>query len=595
MKTDVTWDLTDLYAGVDDPKIDADLAKVKQQAEAFEQKYKGKIAKKRLSAKRLRQALREYESIHRAESRPGAFASLHFSTNTTDAQRGALLSKVREQGSRIATHLIFFDLEIGKIPEETYARIIGDPLLKDYRHYLEHARALAKHHLSEAEEKIAEELANTGGRAFGRLFTEVNGRTKYRIELDGETKEIEQSELLAHFYDPDRETRRKAAAALTEGLQKNAHIVTYIFNTLLLEKSIKDRLRGFAYPEEARHLGNEVSREVVDTMVGVCVENYSVVADYYHLKRRLLGLDELTHYDRYAPLLDTKTEVTFDEARDLVLDAFGQFSPKVRTLTEPFFSKRWIDAAIAPGKSGGAYCAGITPDHHPYVFMNYTGKPRDVMTLAHELGHGLHDVLASKQNLLNYYPTLPLAETASTFGEMLVFDRLLRDLNDPREKLALICEKSEDAFATVFRQVSMYRFEQAAHRQRREEGEQPTAAYSELWQSNMQAMFGDSVKLGDEHACWWIYIPHVFQSSFYVYAYAFGELLVLSLYARYQQEGAAFIDRYLDLLSSGGSEQPAALLQRTMGIDISSADFWRGGVNLIRARVELATELAAQV
>ncbi len=595
MHTDITWDLSDLYAGVDDPRLDADLLRALELAVEFEQQHKGQIASDELTADRLLGALQQFEEINRLEARPGAYAHLHFTTCTTDPARGALLQKVRESGSRLAIHLVFFDLEIGRMPQATFDRLITDGRLTNYCHYLQHERTLAKHHLTEAEEKIAEELANTGGRAFGRLFTEVVSRIKYAVELDGETRELEQSELLSLLYEPDRARRRAAAAALSQGLAGQAHVVTYCFNTLLHEKAVKDRLRGFEYPEHSRHLGNELSRDVVDTVVNVCAENFAVVADYYALKRRLLGLDELTHYDRYAPLLESKAEVSFDAARELVLEAFEQFSPTVRTMIEPFFSKQWIDAALAPGKTGGAYCAGVTPDHHPYVFMNYTGKPRDVMTLAHELGHGLHDLLASRQSLLNYHPTLPLAETASTFAEMLTFDRLLRDLTDPREQLALVCEKIEDTCATVFRQVAMFRFEQDAHRLRREQGEQTTGAYSELWQRNIQAMFGDSVRLGDEHAAWWLYIPHVFQSPFYVYAYSFGELLVLALYARYQREGAAFIDRYLDLLSSGGSESPAALLQRTMGLDIASPDFWRGGAELIRQRVELAKELAAKL
>lgn len=595
MKTDVTWDLSDLYLGVADPRLDTDLQSIQQCAETFEQTYRGQIAREDLTADGLAQALQQYEELQRREARPGTFAQLHFTTCTTDPERGALLQKVREAGSRVATHLLFFDLEIGRIPSPTYERVIADPRLANYRHYLEHQRALARYHLSEPEEKIAEEFANTGGRAFGRLFTEVVSRIKYRLVLNGETRELEQSELLALFYHPERETRRAAASAVTEGLRGNAHVITFIFNTLLSEKATKDRLRGFEFPEHARHLGNELTREVVDTVVGVCAENFDLVADYYRLKRDLLRLDELTHYDRYAPLLETDTQVAFEDARALVLDAFAQFSPQLRAMSEPFFSKCWIDAALAPGKSGGAYCAAVAPDLHPYVFMNYTGKPRDVMTLAHELGHGLHDVLARRQTMLNFYPTLPLAETASTFAEMLTFDRLLRDLTDPREKLALVCEKIEDAFATVFRQVAMFRFEQDAHRARREQGEQTTENYSQLWQKNQQAMFGDAVTLGEDHAWWWLYVPHVFLSPFYVYAYAFGELLVLSLYARYQQEGPAFVDRYFDLLAAGGSEPPAALLQRTMGIDIASGDFWRGGVDLIRRRVALAKELAAQL
>ena len=582
-----TWDLSDLYDGIDDSQLDTDLNSMADQAATFEKKYKGCIASADVTADVLCAALNDYETLMKAQYKPGSFANLLFSTDTADAQRGALLQRTREVGSTAATHLIFFDLEIGEIPQETFDRIIDDPQLAPYRHYLEHERELAAHHLSEVEEKVLEETANTRGRAFGRLFTEITARQTFRMD----DKELTQSELLAHFYNPERETRKAAAAALTNGLKQEAHVLTFIFNTLLHEKQIMDGLRGYSSPEASRHLHNEVDEAVVNTVVDVCVDNYDIVADYYHLKRRLLGLDQLTHYDRYAPITGDRGKIPFDKAQGMVMNAFGQFSTQLAEITEPFFSKRWIDAELRAGKRGGAYCAGITPDLHPYVFMNYTSEPRDVMTLAHELGHGIHDVLASKQNLLNYHPVLPLAETASTFGEMLVFDKLQSTLASPKERLALLCGKIEDIFATVFRQISMYRFEREAHSLRRGKGEQPTEAYCELWQRVMQEMFGDSLTLGEDHQWWWLYIPHVFQLSFYVYAYAFGELLVLSLYAQYQREGESFVPRYFDLLSAGCSAPPTQLVAN-MGIDIASPDFWQGGCDLIREKVEQAKALA---
>ncbi len=582
-----TWDLSDLYTGIDDPQLETDLSSMVDQAIAFEKTYKGRIACADVTADLLRVALDDYEALMKAQYKPGSFANLLFSTDTADAQRGALLQKTREIGSTAATHLIFFDLEIGEIPQETFDRIIDHPQLAPYRHYLEHERKLAAHHLSEVEERVLEETANTRGRAFERLFTEITARQTFRMD----DKELTQSELLAHFYNPERETRKAAAAALTDTLKGEAHVLTFIFNTLLHEKQIMDGLRGYSSPEASRHLHNEVDKAVVNTVVDVCANNYDIVADYYHLKRRLLGLGELTHYDRYAPITGARAKLSFDEAQHMVLDAFGQFSTRLAKITEPFFSKRWIDAAPHAGKQGGAYCAGITPNLHPYVFMNYTGELRDVMTLAHELGHGVHDVLASKQNLLNYHPVLPLAETASTFGEMLVFDKLQSTLASPKERLALLCGKIEDIFATVFRQISMYRFEREAHSLRREKGEHPTEAYCEIWQRVMQEMFGNSLKLGEDHQWWWLYIPHVFQLSFYVYAYAFGELLVLSLYAQYQRDGESFVPCYFDLLSAGSSAPPTQLVAN-MGVDIASPDFWQGGCDLIRQKVEQAKQLA---
>ena len=585
-----SWDLSDLYSDIEAPELEEDLTSMAAQAAAFEKKYKGRIVRSDVTADLLRCALEAYESLLQSQYKPGAFASLLFSTDTADSRRGALLQRTREVGSAAAKHLIFFDLEVGNIPRDTFDAIIDEPQLKPYRHYLQLQREHAKHNLSEAEEGILEETANTGGRAFGRLFTEITSRQTFRLGED----ELTQSELLARFHDPNRETRKAASAALTHALKEGAHVLTFIFNTLLHEKQVVDRLRGFSTPEAARHLDNELEEAVVNTVVDVCVNNYTTVSDYYRLKRELLGLDELTHYDRYAPITSDRTKFSFNEAKDVVLDAFGRFSTKLGEITEPFFSRRWIDAALRTGKQGGAYCAGITPDLHPYILLNYTGEPRDVMTLAHELGHGVHDVLASKQNLLNYYPVLPLAETASTFGEMLVFDALQTTLSSPHERLALLCGKIEDTFATVFRQIAMYRFEREAHRLRREEGEQPTEAYCELWQRTMQEMFGGSLKLGEEHQWWWLYIPHINRSPFYVYAYAFGELLVLSLYAKYQQEGEAFVPAYFDLLRAGGSAPPAKLIAN-MGIDITSSNFWQGGCNLIHQRVRQAKELAKEI
>jgi oligoendopeptidase F len=588
------WDLSDLYDAIEDPRIEADVAAARERAEAFESRYAGRIAVAELSAETLRAALDEYEAILRLQTRPMAYAHLRFSADTADPALGAFLQRMQEARTASARHLIFFDLEIGQVPEATYARLIDESLLAPYRHYLQHERELAAHYLSEPEEKIWEELANSGRRAFGRLFSEITSRMKFTLRLKEETRELTQSEVLALLYDPDRDTRRAAAAAVSEALEGNQHVLAFIFNNLLQEKAVSDRLRHYNSPEASRHLDNELEPQVVQNVVDVCVRNYDLVAEYYALKRRLLGVDELTHYDRYAPLLLERSEIPFPEAQRLVLDSFAAFSPRVYEAAEPFFSRQWIEAELRPGKRGGAFCSSVTPDLHPYVFLNYTGKPRDVMTLAHELGHAVHGMLAREHHYLDYHPVLPLAETASVFGEMLVFDVLRSRLESPRERLAMLCEKIEDTFATVFRQVTMFRFEREAHRCRREAGELPVERLNGIWQSTMQEMFGESLRLGEAHRWWWLYIPHVFNMPFYVYAYAFGELLVLALYARYQREGAPFIDRYLALLAAGGSRRPDEIV-RALEIDIADPGFWQGGVDLIRAMVAEAKELAAQV
>lgn len=588
------WDLTDLYAGTDDPRIDQDLAELESQAEAFQKEYETTIAGGECSPSRLRKALDSYEKMINQATKIGSFASLHYSTKTTDSARGALLQKVREKSSRVSTKMLFFDLELGKISQEVFEKYLGAEELKPYRHYLEVQRESAKYHLSQAEETILEETANCRGRAFRRLFTETVSRMKFELEVDGEVKTLTQSELLAYNYNPDRELRRKATESLAVTLEQNTPTLTFITNTLLAEKEVMDRLRGYEKPESSRHLDNELSFEAVDTMVGVCVDNFSIVEDYYKLKAKLLGIEKLTHYDRYAPLQQAEENIAYEKACRIVLDAYRAFSTDLHELALPFFEEGWIDVPVDEGKRGGAFCAGVSPDHHPYILLNYTGKPRDVMTLAHELGHGLHDRLAAHNHVLDYHPVLPLAETASTFGEMLTFEKLYAELDNDEDRLALICEKLEDTFATVFRQASMFRFERRIHIARREEGELSTERLNELWQECMGEMFGQALTLGEEHKWTWAYIPHIIQTPFYVYAYAFGELLVLSLYARYKEQGESFVGQYKEFLAAGGSRSPKELLGK-LNIDAADPDFWQGGCDIIRKNLARAQELAGRL
>lgn len=588
------WDLSDLYQGPEDPRIEADLDALDVRAQKFQKRYEGRLGQGQVSPSELLEAFQEYESMARLGARVGSYSSLLYSTNTTDPSRGALLQKVREKSSRTSTKLIFFELELGKASDEVFAQYLESAALAPFHHYLQVLRNGAKHHLSQAEETVLEETANCRGRAFRRLFTEVISRMKFQLEIDGESKELSQSEILAFNYHPDRALREKATDSLAATLRENAPTLTFIMNTLLAEKEVMDRLRGFPTPESSRNLDNELPDEAVATMVEVVVKNFSIVAAYYRLKGKLLGLDHLKHYDRYAPLKKSEEIIAYEKACEIVLEAYKAFSPKLHELALPFFEQSWIDVPVDEGKRGGAFCAGVSPDHHPYILLNYTQKPRDVMTLAHELGHGLHDRLASVQHALDYHPVLPLAETASTFGEMLTFEKLFSELKSDEERLALMCEKLEDTFATVFRQISMYRFEQAIHKARREEGELTTERFNELWQHCMGEMFGDALELGEPHAWTWLYIPHIVQTPFYVYAYAFGELLVLALFARYKAEGEAFIERYLKLLAAGGSKAPQEILGE-LGIDITEASFWQGGCDLIASNLAKAQALAEQV
>jgi len=568
----VRWDLSDLYTGPDDPQIDADLDAAHARAESFAKRFRGELA--HLDAVGLSAAVDALEELNEGVARSGAYAGLLFAADTSVARHGALMQHVQERCSEIRNLLIFFELEWAALDDDAAERLLADPALARRRHLLSAMRRYRRHVLSEPEEKILEATANTGRRAFGRLFDELLAAMRFTIEHDGETRELGEEEVLALLYDPDRDTRRAAAKSLTQGLKANARPLAFIFNTLVQDKAVDDRLRSYERAIDARNLANEIENDSVDALLAACVEGYPLVARYYRLKARLLGLPRLADYDRYAPISAASGFRSFGAAKKIVLDAYGDFAPEMADITRRFFDEQWIDAELREGKRGGAFCASTLPTLHPYVLLNYTGNLRDVMTVAHELGHGVHQSLAAQQGLFEQDTPLTTAETASVFGEMLVFRRLMKEESDPAVRLALLCGKIEDAFATVFRQVAMTRFEESLHTERR--------------------MFGDSVELCADYAWWWLYIPHFVHSPFYCYAYAYGELLVLALLRRYDAEGADFVPRYLDLLRAGGSDSPPALLDR-VGLDVTDARFWSGGLSLLEDLVAQAEAIAADL
>jgi oligoendopeptidase F len=588
----IRWDLSDLYAGPHDGALEADLECSLEAARAFERSYRGKVAA--LPAEGLAQAVDALERLNEPLSRALSYAGLLFAADTSDPQHGALLQRVQERASEIRNTVVFFELEWVALEGELAERRLCDPALARRKHFLTSLRRYRPHVLSEPEEKLLEESANTGRRAFGRLFDEVMGSLRFRFEHAAKAEDLSEEEVLAKLHDPEREVRRAAAGALTRGLRENARLLGFIFNTLVQDKAVQDRLRRFASAMQDRHLANEIDPASVEALLASCEARYSLVARYYRLKARLLGLPLLEDYDRYAPLAGEGGERSFADAERIVLGAYGDFAPELSKIAGGFFDRRWIDAELRRGKRGGAFCASTLPSLHPYVLLNYTGNLRDVMTLAHELGHGVHQWLARGQGLFEQDTPLTTAETASVFGEMLVFRRLMREESDPRVRLALLCGKLEDAFATVFRQVVMTRFEQGLHAARRSEGELEIARVNELWLSANRPMFGDSVHLSDDYGYWWLYIPHFVHSPFYCYAYAFGELLVLALLRRYDEEGPAFVPRYLALLEAGGSDTPPRLLAK-LGLDITDPAFWDGGLALLQGLVAEAEALASSV
>lgn len=582
---DVVWDLSDLYASPDDPRIEATLNELLARAERFQQDYKDKIDSADLTAATLSAAIREYEAISQESAKPASYASLRFAADAGDPARGAFMQKIMERGTQLSIPLIFFELELARVPDNVLDPLLEDASVAPYRHYIKNVRMFREHMLSETEERLLEETANTGARAFKRLFDQVTSTATFRLGDES----LSQSEVLSRLYQPDREIRRQAAEAFSAGLSERAPTSAYIFNTLLQDKNVKDRLRSYQYAEQSRHMSNELSPETVEVVVQTCVDNYALVARFYRLKREILGLDQLTHYDRYAPLFESQERVLWSDARSLVLESYGAFSPVMREKAELFFEKGWIDAAPRKGKRGGAFCSYVTPDLHPYLFQSYLEKNRDVMTLAHEMGHGVHAYLSREQTFLNYYGTLPMAELASTFGEMLVFEKLQSQASIS-ERLSLFAGKIEDSFATIFRQASMYRFEQAIHKHRREKGELTIEDFGNYWQDAIQAMFGDSVALGDEHRVWWSYVSHFIGSPFYVYAYSFGELLVLSLYEKYREEGKPFAEKYINVLRAGGSKSPQELMDM-VGVDLSDPKFWQGGMKVLEGEIDQFEDL----
>lgn len=580
----MTWDLSDLYAGVSDPRIAADLDALQARAAQFADAYRGKIAQ--LGAGEFAGALQEYEALQRDAQLPGAYAGLLFAADSLDPAHGALMQQVQEREVAIHQHLLFFDLELVALADDKFAEFLADPTVAGYRHYLEHVRLERPHRLSEPEERILMEMSVTGRAAFQRLFDESIGAAVFSAGDEAGTR-LNLSEILARQYDPDRAVRAAAADGLSAGLEERSRLFTYITNTLVHDKAVSDRLTHYEHAEAARHLSDEVDTETVHTMLDACSAHFGMVARFYEMKREILGLDTLYDYDRYAPILPEEGTLPWEGARDVVVDSYTRFDPAVGDMARRFFDERWIDAEVRPGKRGGAFCMGVSPDRHPYVLVNYLGRKRDVLTLAHELGHGIHDLQAAGQHFLEYHPSLAAAETASVFGEMLTFDSLLAGEMPARERLALLTGQIEGVFATVFRQTAMYRFEQRLHAARREKGELTAERIGAHWQESIQEMFGDSVEMREGHRTWWMYVPHFIHSPFYVYAYAFGQLLVIALYARYREEGSAFVPRYLEILRAGGSLPPAEIMALA-GIDISKREFWEGGLKVIEEMVAKA-------
>jgi oligoendopeptidase F len=579
------WDLSALIQS--EGEVDRQLDEAGALASEVAKGYAGRVAE--LDADGLAEAMHQLERINELVGRAGSYAALRFSTDTADPERGALLQRVQERATEIETKLLFFELEWAAIPDERAEQLLASEALEFCRHYLRSARRYRPHLLSESEEKILAEKSISSQSSWGRLFGELVA--SLRVGLD--EQEVPLDVALSRLQDPNRDNRRTAADAVSATLGPGARTRAFIYNTLVYDKSVEDRLRHHPHWLASRNLANEASDESVMALIQAVRGRYDIPQRWYALKARLMGIERLADYDRAAPVLAEDEAFSYGQARDLVLDTYKAFSPEAGRVVQRFFDEHWIDAPIRPNKRGGAFCSYTVPSAHPYVLLNFTARRRDVLTMAHELGHGLHAALAQPRGVFHQSTPLTLAETASVFGETLVFERLLAAAPDGQERLGLLAERIDGEIATVFRQMAMNRFEHLVHTHRRGEGELSVDRICELWVESQRELFGDSVEITEGYRLWWSYVPHFINTPGYVYAYAYGQLLALSAYSRFREEGEAFVPRYLELLSAGGSRSPEEL-GAMIGIDLTDPGFWDSGLKLIDQQLEEAEALAGQ-
>lgn len=590
----VVWDLRDLFAGADDPGLAASLGDAQGKAEAFATRFRGTInVEGGPKPEHLLAGVQELEGLYELIGRVSSYAHLLFAADTASEVNRDLVQRVEQAVTALHNQLLFFELEWLALPDEAAEPLISNPALGTYRHYLEAQRRYKKHTLSEPEEKVINEKDQTGQRAWVRLFTELTSGLTFPLERDGETQRLTLAQILAQQYDPNRDVRKAAHESLFTVMAEHGQVLTFIYDTLIQDHLTMDRLRHYEDPMQARHLDNEVDAQSVASMMEVAEQNYGIARDYFRLKAKLLGLPKVMVYDQYAPLRQEARVFTYDQTKGVVLEALGAFSPQFADVAKEFFDKSWIDAEVRPGKRGGAFCASPSPRVHPYILCNYTDVIRDAMTVAHELGHGIHGYLARKQTPFNYHGGLPMAETASVFAEMLVFDHLAAVDDDASAQLGLIASKIEDIFATVFRQTYLTRFEQGAFAARQEARLTPEKL-GDVWIGVNEQYYGNALGLTDGYRWGWSYIPHFINSRFYCYSYVFGELLVLALYSLYREQGRSFVPTYSQLLERGGSEAPHELL-RPFGIDFRDDGFWQRGFQEIRRMVDRAQALAEKI
>jgi len=591
---EVTWNLDDLLDGLDPTDPEAAVSELLDRADAasdeFAVTYEGRVSD--LGGDGLIKAMNVLAEISDLAGRALNYAHLRFAADTADPENGALLQMGSERATTIQTKLLFFDLEWAALDDERAEELLATPGLDFCEHHLRLERRYRDHLLSAPEEKIVTELSVTGGGAWSRLFDELT--SAIRVELPGQDDPVSLDIALSQLHNPDREVRRTTAEAITESLQPGLRTRAYVFNTLLQEKAIKDRLRKYPHWLATRNLSNEASDESVQALVEAVKGRYEMARSWYRTKAKLLEIDRLADYDRMAAIATDEQKIEWDEGREIVQGAFSSLSPETGDIVERFFEGRWIDAPPGPNKRGGAFSASTVPSVHPYVMLNYTDKRRDVLTLAHELGHGVHQTLAGRQGIFHQDTPLTVAETASVFAEELVFGRLLEAEKDPASRLGLLSESVEGQIATIHRQIAMNQFEDRVHTARRTEGELSVERFGELWAETQVEMLGDSVEVTEGYHSWWSYVPHFIGSPGYVYAYSYGQLLALSVYRLYEERGDEIVPGYLEMLATGGSKSPEEL-GKLVGVDLTDPAFWDNGLDLVAGQIEAAQVAADAV
>ena len=587
-QTDLTWNTALLYPAPDSPELERDLGSFEPMAATFRDRYFEQVAG--LDDRAILNAIREYEAIQVTMAKPFCYSHLLFAADSGNETNRALSQRCSELGSRLSQQLLFFDLELMQLEDGRFEAVCTLPEAAPYRHFLHGIRKFRPYTLKENEERLLTRKDLTGVNAFTKLFDELSASLTYRMELDGEERDFTGEELLSMLHHTSPDVRYRAFTTFLEKHAEHGIVFGTVFNNMALDHGQEMELRGYTTPIQPTNIGNEIPDGAVEHLMQVTEANYGLAQEYFRLKAGMLGMDKIRNCDVYAPVAEVERKYGFDEARAMVVASYSAYDPEFGRIVDAFFQERRVDVMPRPGKSGGAFAMGISPVSPPFLLLNYTGTLRDLATIAHEAGHGLHFVLAQGQSMLNYHAPLPLAETASVFGEMLLTRMLLDKESDPAVRRSLLCAKIEDIIATTFRQTVLTRFELRLHNER-QSGLLSNDRVAEIWQEENAKLFGDSVEMIPAYRWGWSYISHFIHSRFYCYSYTFAELLVLALFQNYREQGESFKPGYRRLLESGGALSPADTA-RLAGIDITEAGFWQKGYDFLEGLIaELKTTL----